>query len=495
MSGRNIWTRVTDLSEKKHALAAALGLEGRAGKRERWKYPRIPPDYIIDFGQRYNRMKKYNMTLPDAILAFKLLDMACLDQKSRRLALTACTELKFSSMKSALIRISGGKTTGSLNGIEMNQDVAFFTQQRPQGRGRRNATWQSGQLRQPLLGTNPLEKFETQALFGTKVISVGPGTYSEAGAKQLQLAYPFSLGFCLAPCWCLLVCVSRIYMGMHSVLDRWMALRQQFQCAGRPPRQTLEGNSTSETLFKGFLWPLAVGPDLSHHMHICRLPSRVSLRNVMKMLTVHQFSSESAMRTSLEWLSRRCWPAVREDVIAGVLYSGLILLVFLPLLDLIDGFNLTCRYAPLIIICLHLGLGLFSFTLDTWSTSRGDTAQILGTGAGVALASHVNHYLGLMPDPTPDQLPFALPGLSAGLAGAAVLRLVLGVLVLMATRALMKAVTIPLVCRVFGVPSTDVRKARQHMEVELPYRYLVYGAVGFNVLFLVPFLFSCIRLS
>ncbi|KAI3367888.1 hypothetical protein L3Q82_026225, partial [Scortum barcoo] len=30
--------------------------------------------------------------------------------------------------------------------------------------------------------------------------------------------YPFSLGFSLALCWCLLVCVSRIYMGMHSVL-------------------------------------------------------------------------------------------------------------------------------------------------------------------------------------------------------------------------------------------------------------------------------------
>lgn len=164
-------------------------------------------------------------------------------------------------------------------------------------------------------------------------------------------------------------------------------------------------------------------------------------------------------------------------------------------MDLIDGFNLTCRYAPLIIVCLHLGLGLFSFTLDTWSTSRGDTAQILGTGAGVALASHVNHYLGLMPDPALEQLPFALPGLSAGLVGAGVLRLVLGVLVLMATRALMKAVTIPLVCRVFGVPSADVRKARQHMEVELPYRYIVYGAVGFNVQFLVPFLFSYIGLS
>ncbi|KAF3700720.1 Sphingosine-1-phosphate phosphatase 1 [Channa argus] len=213
--------------------------------------------------------------------------------------------------------------------------------------------------------------------------------------------YPITLGCSLALCWCLLVCVSRIYMGMHSVLD----------------------------------------------------------------------------------------------VIAGVLYSGLILLLFLPALDLIDGFNLTCRYAPVIIICLHLGLGLFSFTLDTWSTSRGDTAQILGTGAGVALASHANHYLGLMPDPTPDQLPFTMPPLSLGLVGMALLRLILGVLVLVATRALMKAITIPLVCRVFGVPSGDVRKARQHMEVELPYRYIVYGAVGFNVLFLVPLLFRQTQLS
>lgn len=212
--------------------------------------------------------------------------------------------------------------------------------------------------------------------------------------------YPFSVGFSVALCWCLLVCVSRIYMGMHSVLD----------------------------------------------------------------------------------------------VIAGVLYSTLILLIFLPALDLIDGFNLTYRYAPLIIISLHLGLGLFSFTLDTWSTSRGDTAQILGTGAGVALASHVNYHLGLLPDPTPDQLPFIIPPLSLSLVGVAILRLVLGVLVLMATRALMKAITIPLVCWVFGVPSNDVRKARQHMEVELPYRYIVYGTVGFNVLFFVPFLFSCIQL-
>lgn len=180
---------------------------------------------------------------------------------------------------------------------------------------------------------------------------------------------------------------------------------------------------------------------------------------------------------------------------AGVLYSALILLFFLPALDVLDGFNLTCRYAPLVTVSLHLGLGLFSFRLDTWSTSRGDTAQILGVGAGVALASHLNHMLGLMPDPPPEQLPLALPDLSVRLAVVAALRLAVGVVVLLATRALMKAVTIPLVCRVVGVPSGDLRRARQHVEVELPYRYTVYGTLGFSMLFLVPLLFRHMQLS
>ncbi|MBN3300725.1 SGPP1 phosphatase, partial [Amia calva] len=212
--------------------------------------------------------------------------------------------------------------------------------------------------------------------------------------------YPFMLGLVAALSWCTLVCISRIYMGMHSILD----------------------------------------------------------------------------------------------VIVGFLYSIVILVAFQPALDMIDRFNLTFRYAPLIIISLHLGMGLFSFTLDTWSTSRGDTAQILGTGAGVACASHLNYLLGLMPDAPPSQLPFTPPPLSAALVGMAGLRFVLGVAVLLATRAVMKALTIPLACRLFNVPCQDVRLARQRMEVELPYRYIVYGTVGFNALFLVPALFTYLNL-
>ncbi|XP_051503328.1 sphingosine-1-phosphate phosphatase 1-like [Myxocyprinus asiaticus] len=228
----------------------------------------------------------------------------------------------------------------------------------------------------------------THAMSGTAIpVSLFLLTYG-------RWEYPLLLGLSLALSWCVLVCLSRIYMGMHSILD----------------------------------------------------------------------------------------------IIAGFLYSLLILVIFSPALDIIDAFNCTHRFAPLLIISLHVGLGLFSFTLDTWSTSRGDTAQILGSGAGIALASHINYKLGLLPDQPASMLPLHPKPLTLSLIGLCLLRFCLGVIILLVTRAIMKALTIPLVCRIFGIPCDDVRKARQHMEVELPYRYIVYGTVGLNALFLVPFL-------
>ncbi|XP_075049602.1 sphingosine-1-phosphate phosphatase 1 [Mixophyes fleayi] len=217
---------------------------------------------------------------------------------------------------------------------------------------------------------------------------------------QGRWQYPFVYGLLLAVGWCSLVCLSRIYMGMHSILD----------------------------------------------------------------------------------------------VVVGVFYAILILIVFHPALEIIDNFNLTYKYAPLIIISLHLVLGIFSFTLDTWSTSRGDTAQILGSGAGIACGSHVNYLLGLLAEPSSHELPFSIPPFTVNLLGKVMLRVLFGLVVLLLIRAVMKRVTIPLACKVSGIPCDDIRKARQRMEVELPYRYLTYGMVGFAVMFIVPYLFTWVGL-
>ncbi|XP_026175186.1 sphingosine-1-phosphate phosphatase 1-like [Mastacembelus armatus] len=213
--------------------------------------------------------------------------------------------------------------------------------------------------------------------------------------------YPFLFGFSVAFLWSVLVCVSRVYMGMHSILE----------------------------------------------------------------------------------------------VITGFLYSLLVLAFFQPILEKIDNYYMMDHYAPLVIIVSHVSLGLVAFSLDSWSTSRGDTAQALGTGAGAALGTYMNFQLGLFLDPPLPSLPLTLPTISCGLVVRSLLRFLIGVTVLLITRMVMKAVTIPFLCRLFQLPSDDVRQARKHMKVELPYRYIVYSVVGFSCVCVVPLLFRMLNLA
>ncbi|EHB15328.1 Sphingosine-1-phosphate phosphatase 1 [Heterocephalus glaber] len=157
------------------------------------------------------------------------------------------------------------------------------------------------------------------------------------------------------------------------------------------------------------------------------------------------------------------------DIIAGFLYTILILAVFYPFVDLMDDFNQTHKYASLIFIGLHLALGICSFTLNTWSTSRGDTAQILGSGAEIACGSHVTHSMALILDPSPSILPLPTPPITLTVFAKAILWVLIGMGVVLIVKNIMKKIIIPLACKIFKIPCDDIRKARQHMEVELPY--------------------------
>ena len=192
-----MWKRVMDLDEKKQALAVALSRKGRARdialeipadeldkdngmttliqeldkvfmreEKDRAyeaysEFDRISRkddvpmgEYIADYEQKYNKIHKFNMVLPDAVLAFKQLDTAVLDVKDKQLALTACGTHTFADMKSALKRVFGEKTEGKAGTISMSKDAVYYTDNR---RGQSQA--QSSQARGPLAGTNPVDKF------------------------------------------------------------------------------------------------------------------------------------------------------------------------------------------------------------------------------------------------------------------------------------------------------------------------------------------------
>ena len=207
-----IWRLVTDLDKKKQALAVTLTLKGQArakaleidaeklndddGMAELmtsldsiFKGDKIDiaysaysnfdgykreseniVDYIIEFERRHHLCKKHDMTLPDAVLAFKLLDGAGLDKKEKQLVLTAvAAELTFANMKSALKRIFGETKTGDISGdgIKVKEEAALYTNLAGtggyNGGGRRPYRGQSSNAgrmaRSGQRGTNPFDKF------------------------------------------------------------------------------------------------------------------------------------------------------------------------------------------------------------------------------------------------------------------------------------------------------------------------------------------------
>ena len=170
-----MWVMVTDLDKKKQALALALSLKGKqrevaleidpsklnvdagvtfliseldklfekdkvdetySAYTDFDKYQRESnknmSEYIINFEQKYNKCKKYEITLPDTVLAFKLLDNAGLSQNNRQLALTACSYLRFNTMKAALKCIFSTNSSllesGTASAITVKEESAFVTE-------------------------------------------------------------------------------------------------------------------------------------------------------------------------------------------------------------------------------------------------------------------------------------------------------------------------------------------------------------------------------
>ena len=90
--------------------------------------------YIEDFDKRSRALNKYKITIPNSILAFKLLDCAGLEVKDKQIVLTAVTftepEKMYDLMKSALRKFFGSQEVLSLcsgSAISSNSDSQAVT--------------------------------------------------------------------------------------------------------------------------------------------------------------------------------------------------------------------------------------------------------------------------------------------------------------------------------------------------------------------------------
>ncbi len=171
----------------------------------------------------------------------------------------------------------------------------------------------------------------------------------------------------------------------------------------------------------------------------------------------------------------------------------IILTLVIPFLDSVDRFQLTNSAAPFIVFMIGLSLCHFYPSLKRWSTARGDTTIIIGVVVGFSIGSYLNYYSGFLIQPVlPPLYDIKYPNRIGYFLG--IVRTILGMLTLLATRTLFKLVLLRIICFYHKLDYKD-EKSKKEKKVELPYYYLTYIAIGFNITFTSPVTFRLLNIA
>ncbi|XP_042878618.1 sphingosine-1-phosphate phosphatase 2-like [Penaeus japonicus] len=188
------------------------------------------------------------------------------------------------------------------------------------------------------------------------------------------------------------------------------------------------------------------------------------------------------------------------DVLCGlVLVTGLLVLI-LPWVDVLDHLALTHPASPLLTITLTIAMVVCYPATDRWTPARGDTTVIVGVGCGSLLGSWLNYQLGITREPTLPP-PYTVIWPTLNMAGLSLLRTILGLVVIVAVKAIFKALSFATICALLQVKAEDyVNKtgsltSRHRLIVELFYKFITYIAIGFTIAYTGPLAFRLIGIE
>ncbi|KFV97321.1 Sphingosine-1-phosphate phosphatase 2, partial [Eurypyga helias] len=172
------------------------------------------------------------------------------------------------------------------------------------------------------------------------------------------------------------------------------------------------------------------------------------------------------------------------DVIGGALISAVLLVLLYPAWDTIDRLLLTSPFCPLFSVVVPLVLCYNYPKLDYYSPTRGDTTTILGAGAGATVGFWLNNQYAAAAYTSKNFQP-GFPLLTSKIVVVVLARFLVGILVVLLTRRLVKSVALGLLGYRYKFPVGDL-EARRRLEVEVPYKFVTYSSVGFSATVIVP---------
>lgn len=180
------------------------------------------------------------------------------------------------------------------------------------------------------------------------------------------------------------------------------------------------------------------------------------------------------------------------DILVGLILTPPLLLIILPLVDHFDRPLVTSPWAPILpLVFAALAIRHYPGS-DRWTPARGDTTASIGVTVGVQLAHQLSFHLNLMCHRSgPAPFPILWPS-STKTSLILLLRIVVGFLVFLVTRAIGKPLVQSAACFIMQKDPKKVFEQerdvenRERLAAELTHKFVTYMACGFNTILLVP---------
>ena len=118
--------------------------------------------------------------------------------------------------------------------------------------------------------------------------------------------------------------------------------------------------------------------------------------------------------------------------------------------------------------------------------------MIVSVASGVCVGTHMARQLGMMHKSTVEP-PYVLGDIDTAWCGLIFVRLVIGVVLLVITRQVMKTVALKVVALVTKI-DTKVKENQQKLCVELPCKFLTYFSIAMVNCLVVPIVFKLLNI-
>lgn len=249
-------------------------------------------------------------------------------------------------------------------------------------------------------------------------------------------------------------------------------------------------------------WALEYGMPSTHAMVGLSIPFSVLLYTMDR----YQYCTAAGFIIATSWCLLVCVSRIYLgmhtvlDVIAGLCLTVALMLPLIPLVDKIDSYFLTNATSPILLLVVSVLMIVYYPNSGKWTPTRGDTTMVVSVCVGLLIGSSLNYQTGKM---VVSELspPYTIIWPSLSMLGSLFLRTIIGFFLVFMTKELGSILCYNLLCTLMREDVNVLRKSENSLQnkhknfVELGCKYVTCALIGFNTVYLIPYVFRLFRIE